>query len=100
LYQADKLYDIEEGIGVLQDMKNAWLPCAYMGMAPQKYGRPEGFTGTDEGKELIKSMRQGFEKRIKCQSFLIVLLITVFWRREVTSGSFQEMNQQLRTALL
>jgi glutathione S-transferase len=62
LYPADKLYDIEEAIGVLQDMKNAWLPCAYMGMAPQKYGRPEGFAATDEGKDLIKSMRQGFEK--------------------------------------
>jgi hypothetical protein len=56
------LYDIKEAIGVLQDMKNSWLPCAYMGMSPQKYGRPEIFAGTDEGKELIKSMRQGFEK--------------------------------------
>jgi glutathione S-transferase len=62
LYPREKIYDIEEALGVLVDFQNAWTPCAYMGMAPKKYGHPEGFGSTEEGKELTKNMRENFEK--------------------------------------
>ncbi|KAG7363067.1 glutathione S-transferase, N-terminal domain containing protein [Nitzschia inconspicua] len=62
LYPREKLYEIEEALGVLGDVKRAWEPCLYMGMAPQKFGHPEGFSQTDEGKELVKSMRENFVK--------------------------------------
>lgn len=62
LYPSDKLYDIEEAIGVLKDMSDAWAPKLYIGMSPKNYGRPEGFGNTDEGKELIKAMRQEWIK--------------------------------------
>jgi glutathione S-transferase len=58
LYPADKLYDIEEAIGVLKDMSDAWSPKNYIGMNPTMYGRPEGFGSTEEGKALIKDIRQ------------------------------------------
>jgi len=57
LYPADKIYEIEEALGVLDDMRKAWEPCVYMSMAPTKYGRAEDFASTDEGKALIQSMR-------------------------------------------
>jgi glutathione S-transferase len=60
LYPREKLYEIEEAIGVLGDFKKAWEPCFYLGMAPQKFGHPEGFAKTEEGKELVKSMRESF----------------------------------------
>jgi glutathione S-transferase len=60
LYPREKLYEIEEAIGVLGDFKKAWEPCFYMGMAPQKFGHAEGFTQTEEGKNVVKSMRENF----------------------------------------
>ena len=62
LYPQDKLYEIEEAMGVLDDLVKAWAPNMYMGMMPQKYGYPEGYNQTDEGKDKIKSMRQAFVK--------------------------------------
>lgn len=58
----EKLYEIEEAIGVLGDVKRAWEPNLYIGMKPQMFGHPEGFSSTDEGKEMVKTMRQNFVK--------------------------------------
>jgi glutathione S-transferase len=60
LYPREKLYEIEEAIGVFGDFKKAWEPCHIMGLAPQIYGHAEVFAQTQEGKELIKSMRESF----------------------------------------
>jgi glutathione S-transferase len=62
LYPRDKVYAIEEAMGVVGDLISAFQPCLYMAMSPQKYGRPEGFQTTEEGKELIKTMRENFVK--------------------------------------
>lgn len=60
LYPRDKLFDVEEAIGLVEDMRNSWLPCIYVSMRPESYGYPEGFGQTEEGKALVKSMRTGW----------------------------------------
>lgn len=57
LYPRDKLYEVEEAIGVLEDLIKSWAPKMYTAMSPKQYGRPEDFGKTDEGKEVIKTMR-------------------------------------------
>jgi glutathione S-transferase len=57
LYPRDNMFEIEEAIGVIDDMTKFWQPKVYMAMSPQNYGRSEDFAKTDEGKELIKTMR-------------------------------------------
>lgn len=57
LYPSSSLYEIEEAIGLIKDMQDSWGPNLYMGMRPQNYGYPEGYSKTDEGKELVKRMR-------------------------------------------
>lgn len=63
LYPQDKLYDIEEALGVVEDLVKAWGPNMYMGMMPQKFGYPEGYNQTDEGKAKIKTMREEWIKK-------------------------------------
>ena len=60
LYPADKLYVIEEAMGLLGDLTRAWSPSLYLSMRPQNFGYPEGFNQTDEGKLKIKEMREKF----------------------------------------
>jgi prostaglandin-H2 D-isomerase / glutathione transferase len=60
LYPREKLYEIEEAMGILVDFKKAWEPCLVLAMAPQRYGYAEGFAQTEEGKELVKSTRENF----------------------------------------
>jgi len=60
LYPEESLFDIEEAIGVMDDFKNSWNPCLYLSMSPQDFGYPEGFGKTDEGKAMIKGMREKF----------------------------------------
>ena len=62
LYPDDKLFDIEEAIGLVEDFKRAWNPNLYIGMRAESFGHPEGFSKTDEGKELVKKMRTTFVK--------------------------------------
>lgn len=58
LYPSEKLYEIEEAIGLVDDVQRSWRPSLYIAMRPQEIGHPEGFNKTEEGQELIKSMRQ------------------------------------------
>lgn len=60
LYPIDKLYEIEEAIGMVEDLKRAWMPCLYVSMRPENFGYPSGYPKTDEGKETIKTMRSKF----------------------------------------
>ena len=58
LYPRDKLYDIEETIGLLEDVQKSWTPKLYLSMRPQVFGHPEGFGKTPEGQQLVKQLRE------------------------------------------
>jgi glutathione S-transferase len=60
LYPRDKLYDVEEVLGLLDDAKRDWNGPFYLGMAPTKFGYPQDYNKTDEGKALLKKMREQF----------------------------------------
>ena len=62
LYPKDSLFDIEEALGVVEDMQGSWGPNLYVGMRPENYGYPEDFSKTDQGKELVKKMREAWVK--------------------------------------
>mmetsp|Transcript_38659 Transcript_38659/g.84837 ORF Transcript_38659/g.84837 Transcript_38659/m.84837 type:complete len:230 (-) Transcript_38659:292-981(-) len=58
LYPTDKMYDVEQAIGVIGDMTRSWTPNLYISMRPKAFGYPEDFPKTDEGKAKIASMRK------------------------------------------
>lgn len=58
LYPVDKLFDIEEAIGVVEDMNKSFSPCLYLGMRPQVFGHPEDLNKTTEGKAMIAQFRK------------------------------------------
>eukprot|EP00527_Entomoneis_sp_CCMP2396_P009769 CAMPEP_0198136684 /NCGR_PEP_ID=MMETSP1443-20131203/308_1 /TAXON_ID=186043 /ORGANISM="Entomoneis sp., Strain CCMP2396" /LENGTH=240 /DNA_ID=CAMNT_0043797943 /DNA_START=154 /DNA_END=876 /DNA_ORIENTATION=- len=58
----DNLYDVEEAMGVVGDIKNSWSPCLYMGMRPEKYGYAKDYGKTEQGKKLIQTMRENWIK--------------------------------------
>jgi len=60
LYPSDKLWEIEEAIGLLADFSRVWQPCVVLAMRPQVFGYPEDFSKTPEGQEKIKDMRMNF----------------------------------------
>lgn len=62
LYPPAMLLDIEEALGVVEDMEKSWHPCLYMGMRPANFGYADGFQTTDQGKALIQKMRSTWAK--------------------------------------
>jgi len=60
LYPDECMYEVEEAIGLIGDLQKAWTPMIYMGMRPETFGHPEGFSKTDDGQALIKQMRSKF----------------------------------------
>ena len=71
LYPIDKVFEIEEVIGILEDLQRAYNPAFAMGMRPANFGYPDGFQTTEDGKKLIESMRtkfmkEEFPKYMKC----------------------------------
>jgi len=62
LYPIDNMYEIEEAIGITGDMKRSWTPNLMLAMRPTNFGYPEGYSGTEEGKEKIKSLREKWIK--------------------------------------
>jgi len=60
LYPMDKLYDVEEAMGVLDDMNKRFSPCLYLAMRPQVYGHPEDLNQTAEGKAMIAEFRKSW----------------------------------------
>jgi prostaglandin-H2 D-isomerase / glutathione transferase len=56
LYPSDKLWDIEEAMGVIQDMWSSWTPCSFFRWYPDKYGHPKTVFDTDEGNKIIENM--------------------------------------------
>lgn len=51
---------IDEVLGLAGDFDRAWMPAFYMGMIPQKFGFPEGWNKTEEGKAKVEAMRTEF----------------------------------------
>lgn len=45
---------VNEVLGVAADLDRAYLPCLYVGMAPEKYGHEANSQTTDEGKARTK----------------------------------------------
>jgi glutathione S-transferase len=60
LYPREKLFEIEQAMGIVDDMQKAWAPKLYLSMGPEKYGYPVGYSKTDEGKALVKTLREKF----------------------------------------
>jgi prostaglandin-H2 D-isomerase / glutathione transferase len=60
LYPKEKLFDIEEVIGDVEDMQRAFTPAQQMGSRATAFGHPDGFEKTEEGKQLVQSMRRKF----------------------------------------
>jgi len=58
LYPIDKFYDMEEAIGLVQDIQNNWSPNLYISMNPSKFGYPTDYPTTPEGQAKIESMRK------------------------------------------
>ena len=67
LYPPSNVYAVEEAMGIVGDFIQAWSPCLYLGMRPTKFGYPEGYNQTDEGKALIQRMRTEFTEGNDCQ---------------------------------
>jgi len=55
-----KMLEVEEAMGLTEDMERAWRPCLYAGMRPQEYGYPEGYNKTEDGQALVKKLRGEF----------------------------------------
>jgi len=60
LYPEDRLYEVEEAIGVIGDLQRAWGPSFYIGMRPKNFGYPEDFNKSPEGQDKIAAMRKTF----------------------------------------
>ena len=60
MYPPGKVFEIEEVIGILEDLQNAFNPSFTMGMRPEKFGHPEGFQKTVDGIAMVESMRTKF----------------------------------------
>lgn len=60
LYPREKLFEVEQAMGIVGDMLKAWTPKLYLAMGPERYGYPAGYGKTDEGKDLAKTMREKF----------------------------------------
>merc|ERR1712176_950810 len=76
LYPDEKLYEIEEMIGLLEDLERSFRPSLYLGMRPTLMGYPDGYSKTDEGKETIKRLRTQFvqdELSKYCKRFTKIL---------------------------
>jgi len=60
LYPAADMLKIEIAMGFCDDFERSWGPCRYLGMKPEEYGYPEGYSKTEEGAALVKKMREAF----------------------------------------
>jgi len=62
LYPTERLLDVEEAMGVVEDLQQDLAPALYMAMRPVNYGFPEDYGKTEEGQKRIKALRETFVK--------------------------------------
>jgi glutathione S-transferase len=60
LYPADKLLEVEEAIGLIEDLIGSWTPALSISMKPTKYGYPAEYPKTEEGLKKILELRTDF----------------------------------------
>ena len=60
LYPSDRLFDIEEAVGIVEDMDRAFYTPRMVGMRPTAMGHAEGFSKTEEGQKVVKQLREAF----------------------------------------
>jgi glutathione S-transferase len=58
LYPSEKLYEVEEAVGLVEDLSRSWYTPLLLGMRPHLFGYPEDHSKTEEGKEMTASMRK------------------------------------------
>lgn len=58
LYPSDKAFEIDEAIGLLDDMKNSFYPLQLMKMRPERFGHTKEFVSSKEGEEKIAELRK------------------------------------------
>lgn len=51
---------LDEVLGVAGDLDRAWMAPLYAGMRPTQFGYPENYQKTEEGKALVKTLRDKF----------------------------------------
>lgn len=76
LYPKDKLWDVEEALGVIDDLATARAPCIYVNMRPENFGHPSEWNKSEDGQRVIKAMREKFvtEQLPKFLGYLTALL--------------------------
>jgi glutathione S-transferase len=58
LYPKERLLDVEEAMGLVSDAHEARVPAMFLNIFPEMYGHPPGWNKTEEGQEIIKTMRE------------------------------------------
>jgi glutathione S-transferase len=57
----DKLFVVEEALGIVEDLQQSWKPSQYVGMRPEMLGHPAGADWDPEQKAAkVKEMREKF----------------------------------------
>jgi hypothetical protein len=79
---SEKLYEIEEALGLITDLNNAFVPALSIGMRPATLGHPDGFQNTDEGKTR-GTMRTSFIETCSPSSWVTS---RPCWRNQVVTG--------------
>lgn len=60
LYPADKALEVDEMMGLTDDLVRDWRPMIYLGMRPEVFGYPAEVKGTEEHAERVKTLRVAF----------------------------------------
>lgn len=60
LYPKDRLYEVEEAMGVVDDLGQALFPTMFLSMFPECYGHPAGWSKTPEGQLGLQKLREKF----------------------------------------
>eukprot|EP00980_Cylindrotheca_fusiformis_P023924 scaffold11212_cov121-Cylindrotheca_fusiformis.AAC.3 len=63
LYPKEKMYEIEEYIGLVLDLQKAWNPAFTLGLEPSTFGYPEDYEKTPEGQAKLESMSKAFVEK-------------------------------------
>ena len=58
----DKMFAVDEVLGLLDDFRSVWLPSMYLPRAFEAYGHPENYGSTDECKATVKKLREKWVK--------------------------------------
>jgi prostaglandin-H2 D-isomerase / glutathione transferase len=58
LYPKDRLLDVEEAMGLVMDAHEARAVSLFLNFCPEMYGHPADWNQTEEGKHIIKIMRE------------------------------------------